>query len=1829
MNGLKRHVLQSMMAVGLSASMVCTMGNGFVMAANAPAIRLQNTSIIKEFTITQADDGKIRVYGKEKLDTGGWAMASSATVNGEKVSWTQKNGNSNEDFEFTKVMEIPADGIVTLVAVPEEHNSISKKTVTWKKHVELKDGRLVVTDIASDNKPSENVIKIVKAGFVKDKPHMVILEADKKISLTDDEVREKLLYTPASGQGAPKKLLKTDTVKVKNNRITLILTKAPEMTDWAAFTLQGFADEKGDDFVGKKLKVVAFNDVEDDRTETSQGKLAITHPASGTTVNKCVIQGHSDSPSDITVKDFEGRVYAKISVDEQGNFKKEISFDANGYKNLFFYQNGVKIANREFLYKGIAPVISGLKVRKTDTEGKIYLEGLIDKEKNHQNYDIKSFTVNGKAYTEKIEINSAEAGYGMFRINVKLPENKVIKIVAVDSFDQVTTVKKEVVEGAEGRLLLKDTKKEPEGVVKTKFACLPKNTKVGKSFKVSGEAGEKGQVKLLDWQGNVLSTFVIDQAGKFDQIIKFSGKQGTYFNVYFQLLTEEGEVLNSEKFDLTVRTKGPVLTDVEAEKLKGSDQKVVLKGIFNKNDPGFYEKPEVRINGKEITNLSDRTSDGKNGFDFKEKIAVPKDESLIITASDAYGNTTKYKVTVHVTAQGAEATLQNLTDQNTTEEDKKVPSVIPEITCDCEEITNQDSICVQGTVEKPCRVVIWNGFKKIAEIDSNGTFEQMVPLEEGFNNIFAKTVIDGVESERSHSLYIHKDTEGPVVAVDHTILMEGPEDNRLEQTIEVMQARLRIDVEDKAMTKLKYVKVNGEAIDLKEISYHNSAHIHKNFLVKEGEENIFTIEAEDEAGNKTEKTYVVHAPERANNENTKLDDPDDEIVPIGSNILEWVLLWQATTNEMDDATAALKKAEEDPNNIENLKKAQARYEKAKKDRVAWDNFDTMNTPTGRYITRKQLERMDALYFEQPDHDDLYRFSIHIKSFEGLQYAKNVEKLWLSYSKRLGEIHGDKALEPLRSMKKLKSVKLRDSALTNIEPLTASKGIEMLEVSMNRLTDITPVATFKNLKELHLNGNAQLTDLTPVKNLVHLKHLNIENTGVTDIRPIMRLRNLEQLYLPKTEVFGGREDQVLQAIHLQAKLDDGKFTEEDEKIYNKLDKDVQKLIEKPSAEEKVEIPDAGLEKTVRKALNLTDREPITKKKLLKLKVLDAGDMDQGIKNLEGLQYAENLKELRLGENHVSDLSPIRQLQLEILCLVRNEVQDLAPIKDMTSLKVLNIYYNHISDVSDLKNLKNLEFLDMHACDRCDKVEGISALEGLTNLRYLSLESNQLGNDDMRYLKGIVANMVKQYDVHKEDKETGDVYKSYPTALLLRVNNITDFTVAKPYLDKLYIEAYPDVDDAWEVWNYLGTINQSVKEPITLVAKDTEGEYDIALPEIKGFEDVDKHQAESVGMTTTFMTNLADDCEGRVSYDAETGKLHVKANTDKTEKTYETKIAMGYPGTDLCLFQTLVIQQAPAGHAASEACLKDAKAAKLAEIDKTVLKTEGMTQASIRKAVKKLNALKAEAKKQVENAKTVEDVESVKLSLKEAEALLEREEKESEETGYKAKVNKALKEAEKTHVKAVITENATTVLTPEMAEALAGQNVTVELRESDNLSWFINGQDIEKGIVKTPIDMKVIMASGVDRNDQKAKALAGNKKAFTLSIDHEGKLGFTAKLKVHVGKEETGKYGNIFWIRDNGSLKFVEASKIDEEGDAYFTFAHASRYLVVIKDKKMNQKDADKIYDVKAAERKNKEIKKEAIKKRAAKTGDQAPVLPMVTALAGAICGIFASLKKRKN
>lgn len=160
------------------------------------------------------------------------------------------------------------------------------------------------------------------------------------------------------------------------------------------------------------------------------------------------------------------------------------------------------------------------------------------------------------------------------------------------------------------------------------------------------------------------------------------------------------------------------------------------------------------------------------------------------------------------------------------------------------------------------------------------------------------------------------------------------------------------------------------------------------------------------------------------------------------------------------------------------------------------------------------------------------------------------------------------------------------------------------------------------------------------------------------------------------------------------------------------------IDTSSPEFELEFSDANFELCVRTSLGLPD-ETITKADIANVYALEC--QDASIRVLDGLEHFENLKELSLWENFISDVGPLNMLvNLEYLELGANDIFDISALNGLRNLKRVGLYGNSLTTIAHLGSSRALEWLNIDD----NQIADLSALTGMPALKWVTLEGNPI-------------------------------------------------------------------------------------------------------------------------------------------------------------------------------------------------------------------------------------------------------------------------------------------------------------------------------------------------------------------------------------------------------------------------------------------------------------------------------------------------------------------------
>lgn len=152
---------------------------------------------------------------------------------------------------------------------------------------------------------------------------------------------------------------------------------------------------------------------------------------------------------------------------------------------------------------------------------------------------------------------------------------------------------------------------------------------------------------------------------------------------------------------------------------------------------------------------------------------------------------------------------------------------------------------------------------------------------------------------------------------------------------------------------------------------------------------------------------------------------------------------------------------------------------------------------------------------------------------------------------------------------------------------------------------------------------------------------------------------------------------------------------------------------------VSFQDEQLEQAIKQILEKDETAAVTQKDMQSLTLLDLSR--RGIKSIQGLQYASNLRYLDLSNNEIDDIMPLKPLtKIRELDISGNQIASIQDLSVMTDMEMLIVNRNQISSIDVIKQLGRL-----HTFEADDnQISNITALSSATELTWLKLNGNQI-------------------------------------------------------------------------------------------------------------------------------------------------------------------------------------------------------------------------------------------------------------------------------------------------------------------------------------------------------------------------------------------------------------------------------------------------------------------------------------------------------------------------
>ncbi len=101
---------------------------------------------------------------------------------------------------------------------------------------------------------------------------------------------------------------------------------------------------------------------------------------------------------------------------------------------------------------------------------------------------------------------------------------------------------------------------------------------------------------------------------------------------------------------------------------------------------------------------------------------------------------------------------------------------------------------------------------------------------------------------------------------------------------------------------------------------------------------------------------------------------------------------------------------------------------------------------------------------------------------------------------------------------LTSLRAGSLEIEDLAGLEYATNLQTLWLRFNRLTDVSVLSALTNLEHLVLHRN-QVSDLSPLSGLTKLYHLNLDDNRISDISPLSGLANLRELILYDNQITG--------------------------------------------------------------------------------------------------------------------------------------------------------------------------------------------------------------------------------------------------------------------------------------------------------------------------------------------------------------------------------------------------------------------------------------------------------------------------------------------------------------------------------------------------------------------------------------------------------------------------------------------------------------------------------------------------------------------------------------
>lgn len=402
----------------------------------------------------------------------------------------------------------------------------------------------------------------------------------------------------------------------------------------------------------------------------------------------------------------------------------------------------------------------------------------------------------------------------------------------------------------------------------------------------------------------------------------------------------------------------------------------------------------------------------------------------------------------------------------------------------------------------------------------------------------------------------------------------------------------------------------------------------------------------------------------------------------------------------------------------------------------------------KYTNEKHINMMYHGYYSQDSYDVRYysygfdeKYPLHevipfndkafetaIREFCGIQDEKQIT---------YGDIYRYRKLE------------LINKGINDIGGIKYFHNLRELFLISNNISDISELEELEHLGVLNLSHN-QISDFSSLSHLKELIYLFLDNTGVEDLTFLDPLNELVVLtftgnnlddYTPLAKYtdaiclnLGGNPGKNFDVLNNFRYLNMQKESSSCN-VYGYAGTEVRKIEKLYDDEMTVTFKDKNLEKAVRDYIGKKEGI-IYYKDITNLQNFSANGYS--IKNIDGIQYINNLVAVELMDNAINEISHVEKLtKLQSFMIDNNDLSttDLSGLQNLKKLFYLYLNGTNINTIDFVKNLVNLK--ELHV--QWNNIEDVEPILYLPYLEHAYLGGNPIKNIEvLDGMKGIHIN-----------------------------------------------------------------------------------------------------------------------------------------------------------------------------------------------------------------------------------------------------------------------------------------------------------------------------------------------------------------------------------------------------------------------------------------------------------------------------------------------------------